>query len=98
VGEVALPAYQATLEYADTSIFDLRWEIPWLGYAYPWQDEAFQAAVAGDDAEWALGAAQEQAEALVACLELSADASDPDQLLVCARLVDPDYPLAGVDR
>jgi hypothetical protein len=69
-----------------------------LAYACPWLDEALQSTVAGDDAERALGAAQEQAEALVTYLETSAEAADPDQLLVCARFVDPDYPLVGPDR
>jgi ABC-type glycerol-3-phosphate transport system substrate-binding protein len=98
VAEAALPAYLATLEFADTSTFDLRWEIPWLGYAYPWLDEAFQAVVAGYDPQQALVEAQEKARALVTCLDVTEDSSDPDQLLVCARHVDPDYPLAGLDR
>ena len=86
------------MEYADRSIFDLRWEIPWLAYACPWLDEALQAAVAGDDAERALGAAQAQAEALVTCLDVPAEAADPDQFLVCVRFIDPDYPLVGASR
>jgi ABC-type glycerol-3-phosphate transport system substrate-binding protein len=98
VGEAALPAYQATLEYADTPLLGLRWEILWLGYAYPWLDEAFQAAVAGEDAGRALGQAQAKAEAFVACLEDSGGFSDHDRLLACARQVDPDYPLADANR
>ncbi len=98
VGEAALPAYQAVLSYTGTSIFDLRREIPWLGYAYPWLDEAFQAVVAGHDPQQALGEAQEKARALVTCLDVTEDVSDPDQLLACARHVDPDYPLAGPER
>ena len=94
VGEAALPAYQVSLEYDDTSLFRLRWQVPWLGYAYPWLDAAFQAAVDGADAEWALGQAQAKAEALVACLKATDGFSDRDQLLTCAREVDPDYPLA----
>lgn len=98
VGEVALSAYQVTLEYADTSIFDLRWEIPWFGYAYPWLDAAFQAAVAGGGAQQVLAEAQIKAESLVACQEATAGFADRDRLLVCARQVDPSYPLADGNR
>ena len=93
VGEAALPAYQATLEYDDTAIFRLRREIRWLAYAYPWLAEAFQAAVSGKDAGRALSEAQAKAEAFVACLEAAEGFSDSNQLRACARQVDPDYPL-----
>jgi len=91
----ALPAYLATLDYAGTTLLDLRWQIPWLGYAYPWLDQAFQATVAGEDPGRALGEAQAQAEALVACLEAAGGASEHAQLLACARQVDPAYPVRG---
>jgi ABC-type glycerol-3-phosphate transport system substrate-binding protein len=92
VGEDALPAYRATLTYGEAPLFGLRWQVPWLGYAYPWLEEAFQAAVAGQDVASALAEAQAKAEALVACLQASGTFSDPQRLGDCARQVDPDYP------
>jgi ABC-type glycerol-3-phosphate transport system substrate-binding protein len=86
-------AYQATLEYTHTSLFDLRWESPWLAYTYPWLDAAFQAVVGGEDAAGALREAQDKAQALVACLEAVEGFSDHEQLRACARQVDPGYPL-----
>jgi hypothetical protein len=56
-----------------------------LGYVYPWLDRAFQATVAGEDPGRALGEAQAQAEALVACLEAAGATSEHAQLLACAR-------------
>jgi multiple sugar transport system substrate-binding protein len=93
VSESALLAYQATLEYAHTSLFDLRWESPWLAYAYPWLDAAFQAAVRGEDAGGALREAQDKAQALVACLETAEGFFDHEELRACAQQVDPEYPL-----
>ncbi|MDY7080335.1 MAG: extracellular solute-binding protein [Chloroflexota bacterium] len=95
VDETALPAYQATLEYDGVSLFSLRWEIPGLAYTYPWLDEAFQAAVAGDDAGHALAEAQRKAEAYVLCLERKNGFADHETLKTCAREVDPDYPSFG---
>jgi multiple sugar transport system substrate-binding protein len=93
--EAALSAYQAALEYAHTSIFNLRWDPHWMAYTYPWLDEAFQAVVAGGDAAQALAKAQQKAEKYVGCLE-DTDGSDSNEALpVCAREVDPDYPLPG---
>ena len=91
VGEAALPAYQATLQYDGTAIFRLRWEVPWLAYACPWLDEAFQAVVAGDDAGKALAEAQRKAEAYVLCLEREGSFDDPASLKACTREVDPGY-------
>jgi ABC-type glycerol-3-phosphate transport system substrate-binding protein len=94
VDQAALPAYLATLEYADTSLFRLRWWPYWGGYTYPWLDEAFQAVVAGEDAERALGVAQAKIEEFVACQETAWGSADYyDQLKVCARQVDANYPL-----
>jgi len=92
----ALPAYLATLEYADTSLFRLHWWPYWGSYTYPWLDEAFQAVVAGADAGRALGAAQAKIEEFVACQEAAWGSADYyDQLKVCARQVDANYPLPG---
>jgi len=95
VDEAALAAYQATLEYGDAPIFRLGWESPWLAYAYPWLDEAFQATVAGQDAGRALSEAQRKAEAYVQCLERQAGLADPQVLRACATEVDPGYQLPG---
>ncbi len=92
IDKAALPAYLATLAYADTPIFRLRWEIPWLGYAYPWLDEAYRATVAGEDAATALREAQQTAAAFVACLEAGDGYFDREQLRACAREVDREYP------
>jgi multiple sugar transport system substrate-binding protein len=96
--ESALPAYQATLEYDATSLFQLRWEIPWLGYSYPWLYEAFQAIVGGEGAEQVLGEALARAEELVACLEMRQGYKDSEHLLACAQQVDPDYPVTEGGR
>jgi ABC-type glycerol-3-phosphate transport system substrate-binding protein len=91
VGEGALPAYQATLEYDDASIFRLRREIPWLAYACPWLDEAFRAAVAGEEVARALDEAQRKAAAYVLCLESKEGFADGEAQKACAREVDPNY-------
>ena len=92
VGQAALPAYHAALEYGDTPIFRLRWEIPWLAYTYPWLDDAFKAVVAGQDAHAALATVQAQAEQLIACAEAGGTPADRERLGECARQVDPNYP------
>lgn len=92
VGEDALPAYGATLDYGDTPIFRLRWEIPWLAYTYPWLDAALEAVVAGQEAQAALAVAQTRAERLMACAESESASADRERLSECARQVDPDYP------
>jgi multiple sugar transport system substrate-binding protein len=94
VDSPALPAYLATLEYGDTAVFDLRWEIRWLAYAYPWLDGAFVEAVRGGNSAQALSAAQDKAEALLACLDTAGSYTDTDQLHACARQVDPSHPVA----
>jgi ABC-type glycerol-3-phosphate transport system substrate-binding protein len=93
--ETHLAAYQATLEYDDASILRIGRENSWLAYAYPWLDEAFQAAVAGDDAGRALAEAQRKAEAYVLCLERGDGLANAGVLRTCAREVDPDYPSFG---
>ncbi|MBN1579867.1 MAG: hypothetical protein JXA89_04130 [Anaerolineae bacterium] len=90
VDESARMAFQATLKYDDAAILRQRWEIPWLGYAYPWLHEAFIVVLAGGDAERALAEAQNKAEALVLCLE--SEGNHPDALKACAQTVDPAYP------
>jgi ABC-type glycerol-3-phosphate transport system substrate-binding protein len=95
IGEADLPAYRAILGYDNTRVFALRWDIPWLGYAYPWLDEAFQAVLAGDGSERALAGAQHKAEAYVQCLEREGSFVDRDVLKACAGEVDPDYPAVG---
>jgi ABC-type glycerol-3-phosphate transport system substrate-binding protein len=95
VSEADLPAYRAILGCDDTRIFALRWDVPWLGYAYPWLDEAFQAVLAGDGPERALAGAQHKAEAYVQCLEREGSFVDRDVLKACAGEVDPDYPAVG---
>jgi hypothetical protein len=49
VEDATLPAYLATLEYANAPVLNMRMLTPWswVGYTYPWLDEAFQATVAG---------------------------------------------------
>jgi uncharacterized protein (DUF1810 family) len=89
VSEAALPAYQATLEYSDTSLFRLRW----MGYVYPWLDEAFQATLAGQEAESALREAQAQVEELWACIEAVEGLINNETWRTCALQVDDDYPL-----
>ena len=64
-----------------------------LGYAAPWLDEAYQATLAGRDAESALRAAQVKVEALAACLKATQSPHTTDQLLACARQADPAYPV-----
>jgi ABC-type glycerol-3-phosphate transport system substrate-binding protein len=95
VGKAALPAYVAILEYANAPI---RPEAHWASYAFPWLDEAFQAAVAGEDPGRALGEAQAKTEIFVACLETTGSPSAHNSLRACARQADPDYPLADADR
>ncbi len=56
-------------------------------------DEAFQAVLGGQDASAALAEAQRKAEALVECLQTAGDLDDRAQARVCARQIDPDYPL-----
>jgi ABC-type glycerol-3-phosphate transport system substrate-binding protein len=91
-GETILPAYQATLEYKDTSILRLRWETYWLTYTYPWLDEAFQATVAGDDAGRALAEVQRKVKMYIECLEREDGLSNPELLKACIQEVDPNYP------
>jgi multiple sugar transport system substrate-binding protein len=95
VDETVPPAYQATLEYHNTSILRLRWESPWLAYTYPWLDEAFQATVAGENAKQALNEAQRRAEAYVQCLERGEGFTDPETMRNCAVEADPGYPGLG---
>jgi ABC-type glycerol-3-phosphate transport system substrate-binding protein len=95
VSEEDLAAYRAILGYDDTRVFALRWDIPWLGYAYPWLDEAFQAVLTGDGPERALAGAQHKAETYVRCLEREGSFVDRDVLRACAGEADPDYPAVG---
>lgn len=92
VGEIALPAYHAALEYGDAPVFRLRWEIPWLAYTYPWLDAAFKAVVAGENAHAALATVQAQAEQLIACAEAGGTPADREVLRQCAHQIDPNYP------
>jgi len=92
VGQAALPAYHAALEYGDTPIFRLRWEILWLAYTYPWLDAAFKAVVAGENAHAALATVQARAEQLMACAEAGGTPADRELLRECARQIDPNYP------
>lgn len=93
--ETTLAAYRATLEYRHAPVFSLRWDPPWMAYAYPWLDEAFQDTVTGADAGEALAEVQRKAGAYILCLERQAGFANPDILKACAREVDPRYPLPG---
>jgi multiple sugar transport system substrate-binding protein len=93
----AVPAYLATLDYPNAPIFYPRSTMPWLAYSYPWLDGAFQSTVDGQDPAVALTAAQEKAEKLIGCLKAGGNMEDRQQALVCARQVDPEYPLSSAN-
>ncbi len=92
VGDELLPAYRATLAYQGSAILNVRWDITWLAYSYPWLDEAFQATVNGKDPAAALVEAQARATALFKCLDAAGNIDDREQAKLCAKEIDPEYP------